>query len=477
MTTLIPKFDLKNGGSTPAGAINRTIYQKLAEYVSVKDFGAVGDGATNDTTAFNDALTYCKANSQNLSIPSGVYVLTSGSLNFGAANLHIYGDGKPTLQFTGTGKGLELNPPVSPGYFAGQTIENLIIKGGTGITHGVFAQGFVRGTMRNIEVKEVTQYAFSINGSVSCLFDSLKYSASADTNKANYGIYLTDAGISAINFTADCTFLNCISEDFTSGVGVYVYKGSGNTFIGGTYEACSTGLVIGATSRLNNFNGVWFEANVIKDIEVAGPSNSFNNCNFSSASSSLNIQVSTGKNTTISGGYVRAANLQSTSSDTLFVGCAFDQNLTNTLGIQGSGTYKCIGLTKADNAGLIVGTMPDVFGESSVFTGTATGLTTTETSVIYYQRLSNQVTLRLPQFSGVSNAVTFTITGLPAILTPANTEFCLVRIQDNSGTAAIGVAQISASGIITLYASPGLGAWTASGTKTLYASDITYYKA
>jgi len=36
MTTLIPKFDLKNGGSTPTGAVNRTISEKLSDIICVK---------------------------------------------------------------------------------------------------------------------------------------------------------------------------------------------------------------------------------------------------------------------------------------------------------------------------------------------------------------------------------------------------------------------------------------------------------
>ena len=51
MTTLIPKYDQ---GAT--GATNRPINLKLAESVSVKDFGAVGDGSTDDTAAFLAAI-------------------------------------------------------------------------------------------------------------------------------------------------------------------------------------------------------------------------------------------------------------------------------------------------------------------------------------------------------------------------------------------------------------------------------------
>lgn len=73
MATLIPKFDLKNGGSTPTGAINRTIYEKLSDTISVKDFGATGDGVTDDTTAIQAALN----NGGKIVIPTGTYKITS----------------------------------------------------------------------------------------------------------------------------------------------------------------------------------------------------------------------------------------------------------------------------------------------------------------------------------------------------------------------------------------------------------------
>ena len=72
MTTLIPKFK-QNG----IGAVNRAINLKLQESVSVKDFGAVGDGVTDDTTALQNAINYAVQYKVKLNVPPGIYVTTA----------------------------------------------------------------------------------------------------------------------------------------------------------------------------------------------------------------------------------------------------------------------------------------------------------------------------------------------------------------------------------------------------------------
>lgn len=67
---------------TPAGtgAVATTVQSKLREWVSVKDFGAVGDGVTSDVAAVNAAITYANAASGSVTIffPSGSYNLKAG---------------------------------------------------------------------------------------------------------------------------------------------------------------------------------------------------------------------------------------------------------------------------------------------------------------------------------------------------------------------------------------------------------------
>jgi hypothetical protein len=73
---------------TPAGtgAVTTTVQTKLRENVSVKDFGAVGDGVTNDTAAWNLAIAYCTANSLCLYAPSvGSYYNIASNITISCA--------------------------------------------------------------------------------------------------------------------------------------------------------------------------------------------------------------------------------------------------------------------------------------------------------------------------------------------------------------------------------------------------------
>ena len=77
-----------NEGST--GAVTCTLESKLQESVSVKDFGAVGDGVANDTVAIQSAVTACAGKA--LYFPAGTYLVSSAITL--VSNIHIYGAGQ-----------------------------------------------------------------------------------------------------------------------------------------------------------------------------------------------------------------------------------------------------------------------------------------------------------------------------------------------------------------------------------------------
>jgi hypothetical protein len=78
---------------TPAGtgAVITNVQAKLRQTVSVKDFGAVGDGVTDDTAAIQAAVTFATANDKAVLLNDGEYKLTSAiSITAGVA---IFGQG------------------------------------------------------------------------------------------------------------------------------------------------------------------------------------------------------------------------------------------------------------------------------------------------------------------------------------------------------------------------------------------------
>jgi hypothetical protein len=60
-----------------AGAVVRTAQAKMRDVVSVKDFGAVGDGVADDTVAMNTAASAAGALKKALFVPAGVYKMTA----------------------------------------------------------------------------------------------------------------------------------------------------------------------------------------------------------------------------------------------------------------------------------------------------------------------------------------------------------------------------------------------------------------
>jgi len=74
------------------GSVESTVQNKLREFVSVKDFGAVGDGVTDDTTAIRNAVD---SGAAILYFPEGSYKITSAIVLTG--DLTLFGFGGATI--------------------------------------------------------------------------------------------------------------------------------------------------------------------------------------------------------------------------------------------------------------------------------------------------------------------------------------------------------------------------------------------
>jgi len=133
-----------NGNYTPVKATGstteRSLAARFATTYNVKDFGAVGDGSTNDAAAFNSAFTACQSATYGclIDIPAGTFALGSKITANMTKPVHIRGQkrGVSTLLWTNSSGGFDLT--YSTQYNAPKisdlTIQTSYAGGGTAIT-------------------------------------------------------------------------------------------------------------------------------------------------------------------------------------------------------------------------------------------------------------------------------------------------------------------------------------------------------
>jgi len=223
------------------------------------------------------------------------------------------------------------------------------------------------------------------------------------------------------------TFIDCdasgIGSASSGSDGWRLIDSTLNVWVGGTGESCNKGINIANDQcRLNTWIGFDLEDNKTNDAVVLGSGNVFDNCTFTSSPSGPNVSIQTGKGTVFKGGYIRWAQLDATSSDTSFFGCGIDENLSGTIGLQGSGTYTNVGCTKIGVTGLVTGTLPDLL-RSPVASG----------SVTTPQFVSNAGPAGKPAFKAVGNTVAITGTATPLF----SEGFCGFWIARDSTSAGI----------------------------------------
>ena len=349
--------------------------------LSVRTFGAImgsrGMPAAN-TAAFARAIAAASLLRVPLHLEGGAYELDAsgapgGGVNFAREWLHIAGGGA-TLNFRGRGRAFVLDPGGSPGFvIEGMSVSDITIAGEAGVVDGFYMRGVVRSVFRNITVRDVGGKAFWLRHAVSCHFDSLRYSPLRTGEvtpriAATHGLFIdsNDApgGQRSGYYSTDCVFTNAIMEGFP-GIGCHIADGSGHVFVGGTFEACRIGLSIGRNAPDNIFFKVWMEANSEADTVIAGDSTGFLAPKFmSSQQLGPNVRIAAGANGTwfAGGGYIRHVEIAAGSHGTSFHYVGVDQNLSGTIGFQGTGSYTRIGCRRIGPDNDVVGSYDDILG-------------------------------------------------------------------------------------------------------------------
>lgn len=236
------------------GAVERTVTAKLGETVSVKDFGAAGDGTTDDRAAFQLALNSGAATvlvpdgtykvSDYLLVPAGVTLRgqSRGAILRASQNVTLYGAWGSNHQYqlvllNGNGacvENLTINGNTyRAGGVAAQTtdrnrIEDCYIYNTTGATQGVLVTSTTNTHVRGNYVKWITASSGMQLWQVErCVVsDNIVRVVSAG------GIFFTDCGYVTCNnnVVSDC-----------GDVGIDVEGGINNTVAGNTVSACVNG--------------------------------------------------------------------------------------------------------------------------------------------------------------------------------------------------------------------------------------------
>jgi hypothetical protein len=263
------------------GASQRTVLDKLRDVVSVKDFGAVGDGVTNDAAAVQAAFTYAATNKRVVAFVSGETYNCVGTTLDVSCNvygnsatirgyLRVTGDDLVLRDFhlIGTNAAIALylfGSTTIPTTYYRQKIQNVRITFGAGIatanSYGLYAS--------NIDGLEITgcnvQYGIQLIGCANYLIDN---NVLDGNNYANNN-ELIHASIKSFGQISNNTFKDSLDnyiDLYSSGAKTVI---SNNRFLGckcrlGTAVEIKVALTDDPNNTSSNTNG-WAEQIIVSD--------------------------------------------------------------------------------------------------------------------------------------------------------------------------------------------------------------------
>lgn len=244
------------------GAVVRTVQSKLRDVVSVKDFGAVGDGVTDDTAAIQAALNTASGVGLTIYIPKGTYK-TTATLNWPTDwPAALVGDGVESthINYTGASTAISMYDAGSSTKYIKSSIENLRLSGnGSTSTNGVnIRQGYA------IALRNVRVYGFQVGVRIEQTWSAILDFVRIDLC-SQIGLELHNEANNVACYC--CEFLNNAKGIYTAGARSVLF--SECTIEANTqYGAYVTANTTDGQSESIVFHGCYIEANVTNDIRV-----------------------------------------------------------------------------------------------------------------------------------------------------------------------------------------------------------------
>jgi hypothetical protein len=290
-------IDASNVTYTPAGsgAVSTNVQDKLRESVSVTDFGAVGDGVTDDSSSIQAAIDYAETINAIVYLPPGNYYIATGLTIDGGASIEGCPSGLDSSRILVDASVLHGVTVGSGSLFTGAlrdfTVHRTAYSGGTENT------GF-----RFVDV-------------TGCQFETIR------SYNSKYNFYMNPADG---NRVAYCTWINILASGGLYNISGAI-SGSGyfneNVFLGGrlvTTSDTDTNIYIDFNCNHNRFIGVSCEGAGTQAIYINGTTTgglhscSFDNCRTEGTWSADDIVIGANTQRNLVIGY----NLYTTVTDT-----------------------------------------------------------------------------------------------------------------------------------------------------------------
>lgn len=300
------------------GAVTRTVESKLRDVVSVKDFGAVGNGVADDTAAIQAAIDSLPTNGGAVYMPPGTYLLQSSIVWPTQKYVSLYGagasgqgngishPGASQLIYTGAGTAIQM---IGTGFDVDQVggeLRSFTIKGPSRTAApgsiGIDVQ-WASGSSGQFSFRDLYIYEFGTGVRLDAVFESSFYDVCVRACSKAWHINPTVEAVNANHW------YNCRAE--SSVVGVEIYNSANlNIWHGGTIQGADIGVnFLGSANapNQNGFEGVWFEGNLANNtcrgvLIFTNPinpqlyGNYFHRCLFTSWEIGLELQSGSGTN-------------------------------------------------------------------------------------------------------------------------------------------------------------------------------------
>jgi hypothetical protein len=273
------------------GAVTTNVEAKLSEFVSVQDFGAIGDGVADDTAAIQAAINSQPATGGSVYFPIGTYRITSAITWAGKASLKLFGDhagrdglNRATAILCDTvgivmldGRD-SLHCQIQGIMLLGNSKAAYGIRLGIPTTHDQFVQ------IRDVTIQQCDQGA----GTGLSLSNNANGSGSVtDSTFTNLTVNLCKQGVD--NYGQNNSFFGCTIASNTI-AGLVIRSFSQSNWYGGIFAGNEVDLLLesGGQAQSQNMNNVWFEQ---CGYAIVGHVSSLCTCTFTFIGCSLNTSV------------------------------------------------------------------------------------------------------------------------------------------------------------------------------------------